>query len=82
LLDAWQRDAIRAVTVTSNESLQNLVDMLDPRIRPRLFATPLVVVSERGLELARELGFQQAIETTSEAGDEAIIEALIRLSQR
>jgi uroporphyrinogen-III synthase len=82
LISAWQRGAVQAVTITSNESLQNLCDMLGPQVWPWLRETPLVVVSGRTRELARELGFQQTIETAGEPGDQAIVEALIRLRQR
>jgi uroporphyrinogen-III synthase len=82
LLNAWNRGKIQAVTATSNETLQNLFDMLGQEGRAWLLATPLVVVSRRAAELARQLGFSAAPEVTDEAGDQAMLAALIRLRHR
>lgn len=72
----WRTEGIDAVTVTSNQTLQNLHDLLDPAGRECLLRTPLVVVSPRAGELARQLGHTAPITVAAEAGDEAVLEAL------
>lgn len=57
LSENWDDFGINAITATSNESLQNLYDMLEPPGRSRMLLTDLVVVSQRGVELAKKLGF-------------------------
>lgn len=76
LLHRWARGEIQVITVTSNESLRNLFDMVGKLGQQWLRKTPLVVVSERGAVLARELGFKQPPIVAAEAGDEALIEAI------
>jgi uroporphyrinogen-III synthase len=64
------------VTVTSNETLQNLFAMAGEEGQPLLRALPLVVVSERQALLAQEMGFEHAAMVAENAGDAALIEAL------
>jgi len=64
------------VTVTSNETLQNLYAMAGQEGQPLLRALPLVVVSERQAVLAQELGFEYAAMVAENAGDAALVEAL------
>jgi uroporphyrinogen-III synthase len=67
-----------ASTITSGEALQNLLSMLDDASRARLRALPIVVVSERIAELARELGFDRP-KVARQATDAAILETLTTL---
>ncbi len=76
LLRRWARGEIDVVTVTSNESLRNLFDMVGKLGQQWLRKTALVVVSERGAALARELGFEQPPIVAREAGDEVLVEAI------
>ncbi len=76
LLAHWHRD-IQAATATSDDILHNLLELVTPKGRDALIATPLVVVSERTAELARSLGFAR-IEVAKRAGDEEILAALGR----
>ena len=78
LLDLWARDQIHAITVSSNEVLNNFVAMLATANQYRLYNTPLVVISARGQQLARQLGFKH-ITVATDASDQAIIAALIKL---
>jgi len=71
-----QHGVLDVVTVTSNETLQNLFAMAGEDGQPLLRALPLVVVSERQAQLARELGFEHAAMVAENAGDAALIEAL------
>ncbi len=78
LLKAWARGEIHAIVVTSGEGLRNLYDMVGKLGRAWLRATPLVVVSERMVQLAAELGFRHPPVVAEAASDEAILEALRR----
>lgn len=64
------------ITVTSGEALQNLLAMTPPALHAKLFSKPLVVISQRCAEQARQIGFQQSPLITPLAGDEAIVETL------
>lgn len=64
-----------AITVTSNESLQNLYDMLEEPGKNAMLKVPLIVPSTRCYELAQQLGYQQICVAAS-AHDEDMIEAL------
>jgi len=71
-----QPGMLDVVTVTSNETLQNLFAMAGQEGQPLLRTLPLVVVSERQAQLAQELGFEHAAIVAENAGDAALIEAL------
>lgn len=76
-LDGWLRArALDIVTVTSNESLTNLFDLLDARGRESLLSTPLLVVSPRGARLARDLGWKSVPVIAAGADAAAIVAAL------
>ncbi len=66
------------ITATSGEALQNLLTMTPEPLRDKLLTKPLVVISRRCAELARQLGFVQHPLITPLAGDEAIVETLIK----
>ena len=68
---------VNVITVTSNEGLQNLYDLVGDRYRQKLLDTPMVVVSERAVQLARQLGFRSPIMVASTASDDAMLEALV-----
>lgn len=76
-----ERGEIDVVTVTSNEGLRNLFELAGPRGQAQLRKTPLVVISARMVELARELGFEHAPTVSREACDEALAEAIVRAAQ-
>jgi uroporphyrinogen-III synthase len=73
---AWQRGAVNIITVTSNESLQNLYEMVAGQQRDWLLGMPLLVVSERGATLAQQLGFRHPALIAGNASDEAIVTTL------
>ena len=64
------------ITVTSNETLQNLYDMAGAAGQPLLCELPLVVVSKRQSVLARQLGFRREPQLAANACDEAIVAAV------
>jgi len=76
LLDRWPT-TVDAVTVTSGEALANLCTLLHDD--QRLFATPLVVVSERTAKDARQRGFRRVV-IAAGAADEQICRGLCPLA--
>ena len=78
LLKSWARGELDVITATSAEGLHNLFDMVGKLGRQWLRKTPLVVVSERMVALAAELGFRDPPVVAEAASDEAIFEALVR----
>jgi uroporphyrinogen-III synthase len=74
LLATWQQ-RVRVCTVTSCEILDSLFQMLGEQGSAMLTRTPLVVVSERIQERARELGCSQVI-IAPEASDQGVLHAV------
>jgi uroporphyrinogen-III synthase len=74
LIEAWERDALDAVTATSSETLRNLWELLDERGRDRLRTTPLFVPHRRIAATARELGVVTVILTGP--GDAGLVAGL------
>jgi len=72
----WERGEIDIIIVTSNEGLENLVDMAGAAWRHWLFDTPLVVMSERTAQLAQRLGFTQPAIVAVRASDAGLVSAL------
>ena len=64
------------VTISSNETLQNLVLLAGDRFAEPLMQLPLVVNSQRNAELAQVLGFQSHILIAQEPGDKGQLEAI------
>lgn len=77
-----QPGALDVITVTSNESLQNLFSMAAEDLQSQLRTLPLVVASERQALLAQELGFEHAAVVAENAADVALVEAVKRLASR
>ncbi|MBI3774775.1 MAG: uroporphyrinogen-III synthase [Gammaproteobacteria bacterium] len=76
LLEAWARNGISAIVVTSNESLQNLFDLIGSEGQVYLRDTQLVLVSQRAVELAQRLGVRRAPLIAERAGDNEIVAVL------
>lgn len=72
-LEQWQQE-INLVASTSQESLSNLVNLFHP-IKQWLLSTPLLVISDNMLDLAKKKGFQTVL-VANNATDEALIDAL------
>ena len=75
MLKLLQPGYLTGITITSNETLQNLYDMADSPARSLLREVPLVVVSERQVLLARQLGFSKQPLLAGNASAEAIVAA-------
>ena len=76
LLPHWQPGALDVITITSNETLQNLFNMAGATGQPLLCQLPLIVVSHRQVRLAQQLGFSQAPQVADNASDAALVAAL------
>jgi len=76
LLGHWERGEIDIIIVTSNEGLENLVEMAGAAWRRWLFGTPLLVMSERTAQLAQWLGFTRAAVVAAQASDAGLVSAL------
>ena len=63
-------------TVTSNETLRNLWEMVGTLGQDDLVRLPLVVASERTASLARAMGFTSSLQVAADATNEAMQAAL------
>lgn len=78
VIDSLKSGQLAFITANSAEALQNLVDLLDPRWHPLLLNIPLVVASQKTIELASTLGFRAHVFLSANAKDQSIIDTLIR----
>ncbi len=74
LLRRWENGEVHAVTITSGESLHNLLELLGEAGQQWLKHTPLFVPHERIAKMAQEMGLAQIIITPP--GDEGLITGL------
>ncbi len=72
----WHKLGVNCITVTSNEALQNLYDMLADTLQERMLQTPLIVPSLRCAELAEQLEFNTVCIAES-ALDQHMLEAIV-----
>lgn len=77
-LTRQQLENIDALTVTSNEGLQNLYDLTNEEARSALLGLPLIVPGDRAQTLAERLGFNTVIKAIN-ATDDACLQALTEL---
>ena len=82
LYNAWDQGQIMPIVVTSNESLENLLSMIDEQHRPSLQSAPLIVISERTAAFAKEQGFKHAPIVAESANDDALLAAVNRWMNR
>ena len=82
LLRYWARGDINIIITTSNEGLHNLYDMVGNLGRQWLIKSPLVVLSDRAEQLARQLGFKNQVLIAEQASDDAIIKAITNWRQQ
>ena len=68
---------IDILTVTGLGGLRNLYNLVGESGCAQLLATPLLVVSERQAQAARELGFHAGLHIATQASDAAILAALL-----
>jgi uroporphyrinogen-III synthase len=72
----WTDAQVQVAIAASPDALRNLVAAVGPAGRAALLATPLIVVSPRLVEIARELGFAGPIQLARDAGDAPLLEAV------
>ncbi len=77
--EIWQHLKPEAVIVSSNEGLNNLIKLTLEANQEQLFKLPLVVMSARTADLAKELGFIANKEIAKDKNDEGLVSALLRL---
>lgn len=75
----WQDIKPDAIIVTSNDGLNNLVHLTPETDQPQLFATPLVLMSARSDNLAKELGFVSVTGIAIDKNDQGLLSALLDL---
>jgi uroporphyrinogen-III synthase len=78
----WADEGIDAVTITSVQTLQHLLEMLSERGRELLRKTPVLVASRRIMEAARAAGLGGDMLVAAGADDAALIGALARWQAR
>ena len=79
-LTAWLvAGQVDVVTATSAAGLENLVALAGREAKDLLLQLPLVVVSERMLQLARRLGFEGPVRVARGAGEDAVSDAVVSL---
>lgn len=81
IIKRGENGEIKIIICTSNEGLHNLYDMIGPTGRQWLINTPIIVVSERAAELARQLGFNSDTLVSERANDDAILNSILLWSQ-
>lgn len=75
----WRASPPDIIVTTSNEGLENLVEMTDAGRRETLLSTPLIVTSRRAATRAAELGFRGRVATAASADDGELLECLVNL---
>jgi len=75
----WQNNKPDVVIVSSNEGLENLLKLTQVENKQQLFKSPLVVMSERNANLARELGFISNIGIAKAKSDEGLLNTVLDL---
>lgn len=78
----WRGSPPDIIVTTSNEGLENLVEMTEASRRETLFATPLVVTSRRARARAAELGFRGRVATAASADDDEILECVVSVVEK
>lgn len=77
ILEKWARGAIDLVTVTSNQTLDNLYHLLGAEGSSYLNSTALVVPGQRCYEFARSKGHNNKIQLSSSALDKDMFQAVL-----
>ncbi len=75
LKQLWAQNNINLVTITSGETLQNLMTMLGNDALPLLNKTPIVVISQRLEKIARSMGLTHIL-LAENAADMSILKVI------
>lgn len=76
LYQCWDQKRVLCIVITSNEALQNLFKLIDEIHVSDLLDSTLVVISQRAVNKASELGFKVVPELTPDASNTAIVETI------
>ena len=79
--EIWRHTPPDYVVVTSGEGLRNLIEITPGEIRKRLFASQLVVISDRIRDLAISSGFTLVPRVAGDANDEGLFRTVIELAE-
>ena len=71
-----QNNQIAVIVITSVRGLKNLVDMVANTSRELLLQRPLLLINQRLVDIAKELGFKNQLFIAKQASDDALIESL------
>lgn len=77
--ELWQNEQPDAVIISSNEGLENLLKLTADVDQEMLFKTPLIVMSTRNAELAKQTGFVSETGIAKQKNDEGLLSALLEL---
>jgi uroporphyrinogen-III synthase len=72
---------IDVITISSNQGLENLVEMARLAQADWIYQTPLVVLSHRAVDLACTLGFATRPMVAREASDKSVVASILRWQQ-
>jgi uroporphyrinogen-III synthase len=78
----WAQNSLDIFIVTSVEGLKNLMDLTGDVARDELLHTPLLVVSDRMAQQARQWGFKADIVCAVKASDPQVVEALCQWARQ
>lgn len=81
LYQCWDQKRLLFIVVTSNESLANLVTMVDNHHQQDLLSSNLIVISERAIKKAKQLGFTKIPILADTASNESIRDAILSSAQ-
>lgn len=71
-----QNNQIAVIVITSAQGLKNLVEMVGEKARKLLLQRPLLLINQRLVAIAKELGFKGDLFIATQASDDAIIKTL------
>lgn len=77
--EIWRQSKPEAIIVSSNEGLSNLLKLTLAVDQKQLFNTPLVVMSSRTADLAKDKGFVAEIGIAKDKNDHGLVSALLEL---
>lgn len=78
VIELLANQGLDAITITSNEILQNLMALIDKQYHKQLFNIPVVLVSQRIQTLAQQMGFKRT-QVAASPSDSAIVDTVIKL---
>lgn len=78
LAKIWGFEPPHIITITSAEGLKNLLQLVGLRYRGLLRNTPLVVVTQSMIPLARDLGFSNDVIVADKASNKALVDGVIQ----